>query len=201
MQPCIDPSSTPPGESVTLAKRLGTTHHLSPLLMKASRVGLKNPADLEKLAINRGLRYYDPHGDSMADPIARAESSHSPGEHAFSNEELALALLSPAAPYSQHRLRMSAAMLAAEGNKPETIALLARRERSEPIIRHIACCGITAEPENPFWSSLLQMLPQSPAPAKDILPHITRFVAMTGLNRTGKGPFMKWIRPSNPRTP
>lgn len=187
-------------ESFTLAKRMGTTHHLSPLLMKANRIGLKSPEDLEKLAIHRGLRYYDPHGDSMADSHARAESSDSTGEHAFSNEELALALLSPAAPYSQQRLRMSAAMIAAEGNKPETIALLARRERSEPIIRHIACCGVTAEPQNPFWGTLLQMLPQSPAPAKDVLPHLTRFVAMTGLSRTGKGPFMKWIRPTNPQT-
>jgi hypothetical protein len=47
---------------------MGTTHHLSPLLMKASRIGLKSPEDLEKLAIHRGLRYYDPHGDSMAYP-------------------------------------------------------------------------------------------------------------------------------------
>jgi hypothetical protein len=117
------------------------------------------------------------------------------------NEELALALISPATPYSLQRLRMSAAMIGAQGNKPETIAFLAKRERSEPIVRHIAQCGSQAEPNNPFWKKLLALLPQTPAPAIDVLPHLTRFVAMTGLTRAGKGNRMQWIRPTRTLTP
>lgn len=52
-------------EPVTLAGRLGTTAYLSALLLKAGRLGLTTPIDLERLAVSRGLRYYDSHGDSL----------------------------------------------------------------------------------------------------------------------------------------
>ena len=186
---------------MTLARRMGTTPHISPLLMKAGRLGLKKPEDLEKLAVRRGLRYYESYGDSKSLPRDQDGSSINANEDVLSNEELALALISPATPYSLQRLRMSAAMIAAQGNKPETIAFLAQRERSEPIVRHIAQCGSEAEPNNPFWNKLLELLPQTPAPAIDVLPHLTRFVAMTGLTRAGKGLRMQWIRPTKTQTP
>lgn len=184
------------GESETLAGRLGTTPHISSLLMKARRMGVRQPEDFEKLAVLRGLRYYDPRGDSMKLPPTLAETPTTTVEPAFTNEELALALLSPSAPYSLQRLRMGAAMLAAEGNRPERIASLARRERSETIVRHIGQCGMETEPQNPFWKSLLDLLPITPPPRPDALPHPTRFVAMTGLSRAGKGCLMQWIRPT-----
>ncbi len=186
---------------MTLARRMGTTPHISSLLMKAGRIGLKKPEDLEKLAVRRGLRYYDSYGDTKLLPHDQDGSSINANEDVLSNEELALALISPATPYSLQRLRMSAAMIAAQGNKPETIAFLAQRERSEPIVRHIAQCGSEAEPNNPFWNKLLALLPQTPAPAIDVLPHLTRFVAMTGLTRAGKGNRMQWIRPTKTQTP
>ncbi len=187
-------------EPETLARRLGTTPHLSPLLMKARRFGLTVPEDLEKLAVTRGLRYYDPHGDSMKGIPMLADATNMVAGCSFTNEELALALLSPAAPYSMQRLRMGAAMLAAEENRPEHIARLARLERSETIVRHIGLCGTLAEPNNSFWVTLLGRLPVSPPSRPDVLPHLTRFVAMTGLSRNGKGRFMKWIRPTPMQT-
>lgn len=186
------PAAQPPP---TLARRLGTTPHLSPLLLKAKRLGIGSPGDLERLAIRRGLRYYDSYGDSSASLARGSESENVPGRDLFTNEELAVALLSPAAPYSMQRLRMSAAMMAADGNNPETIARLARWERSESIVRHLASCGRQAEPENPFWNELLAKLPESTAHPVDRLPHFSRFVAMTGLTRSGKSTRMKWIRP------
>ena len=186
---------------MTLAQRMGTTPHISPLLMKAGRLGLKKPEDLEKLAVRRGLRYYESYGDSKSLPNDQAGSIINAKEDVLSNEELALALISPATPYSLQRLRMGAAMIAALGNKAETIAHLAKRERSESIVRHIAQCGNEAEPNNPFWKKLLRLLPQTPAPVIDALPHLTRFVAMTGLTHAGKGLRMQWIRPTNPQTP
>jgi hypothetical protein len=185
-------------ESLTLAGRLGTTAHLSALLMKARRLGLADPADLERLAISRGLRYYDSHGDSLKGEEVPVTPEFGSNER-LSNEELAVALLSPSAPYSQQRLRMGAAMLAAEGNSPESIACLARRERSEAVVRHIALCGKEVEPQNPFWDRLLSLLPASlPDPEPDVLPHSTRFVAMTGITRNGVGNLKQWIRPRSP---
>lgn len=183
--------------SSSLANRLGTTYHLSPLLMKAKRLGFTCPEDLERLAVRRGLRYYDPFGDSVAQLTKEAKLPEVPCVGTLTNEELAVALLSPANPYSMQRLRMSAAIMAADGNDPETIARLAKWERSESIVRHIASCGHQVEPSHPFWSQLLEHLPESPPHPDDKLPHHTRFVAMTGITRAGKEPLMQWIRPSN----
>lgn len=179
----------------TLANRLGTTQHLSPLLMKAKRLGLENFEDLERLAVHRGLRYYDLFGDSTTLSTGHNQPPALPSHDSFTNEELAVALLSPAAPYSMQRLRMSAAMMAADGNDPTTIARLAKWDRSEAIVRYIASCGQMAEPDNPLWSQLLAELPESTPHPHDALPHFTRFVAMTGITRAGKRPLMKWIKP------
>lgn len=46
-------------KSETLARRLGATAHVSPLLQKARRLGLATPEDLERLAVRRGCLYYD----------------------------------------------------------------------------------------------------------------------------------------------
>jgi hypothetical protein len=160
-------------------------------------MGLGQPEDLEKLAVSRGLRYYDARGDSMKNQLPVVQAIGEKSGRSFSNEELALALLSPSAPYSLLRLRMGAAMLAADGNRPESIARLARQDRSERIVRHIAQCGMEAEPRNPFWTALMDLLPLFPPMRPDALPHLTRFVAMTGLSRAGKGTSLMWIRPTH----
>lgn len=187
-------------EPVTLAERLGVTAHLSALLMKVRRMGLATPEDLERLAVSRGLRYYDIHGDSLKAQGAPRPDPGSGTDMGLSNEELAIALLSPSAPYSQLRLRMGAAMLAAEGNRPELIANLAIRERCETVVRHIASCGHEVEPDNPFWEKLLGLLPAVDSGSRtDALPHSTRFVAMTGITRSGVGNLRQWIRPRAPQ--
>jgi len=66
--------------------------------MKARRIGLKQPEDLERLAVRRGLRYYDSYGDSTTDNSIVDAPPSTIGDRSFSNEELSLALLSPAAP-------------------------------------------------------------------------------------------------------
>jgi len=116
----------------------------------------------------------------------------------FNNEELAIALLSTVLPKSQWRLRLGAAMLAAPGNSPARIANLAIQERSEQVVSYIAQCGRQVEPGNDFWVKLLALLPNPTyQPAPDVLPHITRFVAMTGVTRHGKETIMQWIRPTH----
>ena len=86
-------------------------------------------------------------------------------------------------------------MLGAEGNDPSEIARLAKMERCEPIVRYIAEAGQKFEGDNAFWPKLLALLPASDPPKSSVVPHPTRFVAMTGFTRKGPGAVVWWIRP------
>lgn len=165
--------------------KLGTTTHLSPLLRKARRLGLDAGA-LERLAIHRGCDYYHHGAPLLASPI---------GVEQFSNLELAMALLNPALRYHPQTLRLGAAMLSAEGNTPEEAARLAAMERCEAIVRYVAEAGRKFEPQNAFWTKLLELLPMTPPPKSSVVPHPTRFVAMTGITRRGVETVVEWIRP------
>jgi hypothetical protein len=186
-------------ESTKYAALLSTTEPLSPLLLKVRHLGLTKAEDLQRLAVLRGLRYYDSHGDSLKESQGCAVIPECGLEDGLTHEELAIALLSPAVPYSQQRIRIGAAMLAAEGNQPEALAVLAALALQEgciPIVHYIAQCGHDVEPANPFWDKLLELLPagnSSLLPGEP--PHPTRFVAMTGITRAGVGTIKQWIRP------
>ncbi|GDY22218.1 hypothetical protein LBMAG56_35650 [Verrucomicrobiota bacterium] len=169
----------------TLAAKLGTTARLSPLLHKAARLGL-DAEGLERLAFQRGCDYY--HDGSPLPPATVSTEQ-------LSNEELAAALLNPALRYHPQTLRIGAAMLGATGNSPEKIAWLARLERCEQVIRYIAGAGRKFEPANPFWDQLLVLLPPTAPPDSAVVPHPTRFVAMTGITRQGVGIVTWWIHP------
>jgi hypothetical protein len=168
-----------------LAKKLGTTTHLSGLLIKARRLGL-DVEGLERLAIQRGCEYYH-NGGQLPEPTV--------SERQFSNEELAIALLNPALRGNAQSLRLGAAMLAAEGNDPAEILRLARHERCESIVRYVAEAAVRVEPEAPFWRRLLEHLEHVPLPKRSAMPHATRFVEMTGIDRGNIGLKTRWIRP------
>ena len=90
---------------------------------------------------------------------------------------------------------MGAAMLGARGNDPRRIARLARMERCEDVVREVARAGSRVEPANEFWSNLLGAIPPRGSVPPGVLPHWTRFVAMTGMSREGIGLRTQWIRP------
>ena len=121
----------------------------SRLLDKARCLGLREPADLEWLAVARGCWHY--RQPEMPESVRVDESL-------FSNEELAIALLSPNQLYSPHTIRLGAAMLGAPGNSPLIIAELALGEGAGIPVRYIAKAAAQFEPENPFWDELLQKL-------------------------------------------
>jgi hypothetical protein len=177
-------------EQPTLAAKLGTTTHLSPLLHKARRLGL-GQAGLEALAVQRGCVHYSDGSEAGHAPVSERE---------FSNEELAIALLCTALPFDPHSIRCGAAMLGARGTDPSRLARLAVRERSVVPVRHVAQAGRRFEPENRFWIDLLAALPDSEPPKPGVLPHPTRFVAMTGLTRRGAGLVTEWQRPQPAKT-
>jgi len=177
--------------SSTLANRMGTSTHISPLMHKAKRLGVASPDDLEEIAIARGLRYF-----GQASGFGNGNTMDALNPENFTNGELAIALMSPSLPYSLTRLRMAGAMLGAEDVSPPEILRLARLERCETIVRHIAECAFKVEPLQPLWTTLLEHLPHLPPPPPDILPHPSRFVAMSGFDRTGRTNRMQWIRPA-----
>lgn len=175
--------------AATLGAKLGTTVHLSPLLRKARKFGL-DARGLEQLAIQRGCDYYQGDGPVL---------SRAPSVEEFSDTELALALLSPALRYHPQTLRLGAAMLGADGNVPHEIGYLAKLERCEAVVRYVAECGRRFEPANEFWTDLLKCLPAGGVPPKSaVVPHPTRFVAMTGMTRRGVENVTEWIRPIRP---
>jgi len=155
------------------------------LLGKARRAGLDG-AGLERLAIQRGCDYYS-QGELPMEPAVTTDQ--------LSNEELASALLHPELRDFPRAVRLGAAMLAAEGNDPATIARLAQVERSAAIVRYVAEAGSRFEPHNEFWRELLRLLPAAEVPASVALPHPTRFVEMTGIDRGQVGTRTRWIRP------
>jgi hypothetical protein len=173
-------------EAPTLAAKLGTTTHLSPLLRKARGLGL-DAEGLENLAIQRGCGYYQNEAPSRLNPVSVEQ---------FSNAELAIALLNPALRYHPQTLRLGAAMVSATGNLPREIARLAKMERCEALVRYVAEAGLKFEPKNSFWTELLGLLPECPPPKASVVPHPTRFVAMTGLTPRGVETVVEWIRPT-----
>lgn len=172
-------------EGPTLAEKLGTTTHLSPLLRRVERLGL-GPLELRQLAVQRGCRHYET-GHEPQIPLADRSQ--------LSDEELALALVSVGLPYEPHNLRCGAAMLSAPGNAPEHLAFMAVRERCEIPVRQIAESGRQFEPDNPFWTRLLVALPNTRPAPPGVLPHPTRYVAMTGFTRRGRERIIQWLRP------
>lgn len=185
----------------TLAKRLGAPIHHSLLLRKAGRLGLHGAPALIGLAVARGCFHYQ----GGPQPVPSSLPSHV----AFSDEELAVALLSPSLPYQPRAIRVGAQMLGSRSNQPLRLALLARRERAEKVVRHIATAGQQTEPQESFWQELLAALPTASVLRATIppgvLPHPSRFRIEAGLvpaliPASGDKPAVVWLRPLRPPT-
>src|SRR5690349_7124415 len=86
--------------------------------------------------------------------------------------------------------------LGLEALELDEIARLAVMERCEKVVRYVAEAGQRLEPNNPFWPQVLQRLPPGAPPKSGVLPHPTRFVAMTGFTRRGCETVVEWIRPT-----
>jgi hypothetical protein len=160
----------------------------SALLRKAQSLGLSLPSDLERLAILRGCDYYERDLPPRVPPL---------GQVPLTNAELAIALISPSLCPTARDIRLAAALLGASTTNAEEVAALAMQEDCVGIVRHIALSGKRFEPENPFWQILMQLLPDVKIDP-DKLPHPTRFVEMTGIDRGKVGVFTRWIRPREP---
>jgi len=160
----------------------------SPLLEEARRLGLSLPLDLERLAVARGCCYYDRDLPPRVPPL---------GNVPLSNTEITIALIAPSLHPSAREIRLAAALLGAADVRAKEVVDLANQENCADVVRYIAMCGCRFEPENPFWQTLLDLLPEVEIDT-DKLPHPTRFVEMTGIDRGKVGVFTRWIRPRQP---
>jgi len=170
-----------------LAERLGQTCHLSPLLRKleAAAQGEELSSCLMEAAVRRGAKHYQ----NTYDPPTRYPAQFD----RLANEELGIALCLAELPYDPLNIRVASDVLSAPGNELGKIILLARQERCELIVRHIAECGHRVEPDNPAWGRILSELEARDFRNTDFLPGWTRFVSMTGFTRTG-GKHVEWLR-------
>lgn len=170
----------------TLAQALGETWPVSVLGRKAARLGFPDLASLLALAASRGCRHYDRPG-RVAPP--------DPGRELLPDAELVVLLLGGGWPYSPEAVRCAAQLARAPGLDASNLAFLARRERVERVLEHIAKAGIDHDSEGrDFWSQVLAGLPSSPPIRDAILPHWSRFVSMPGRWRGREMP-VTWLKP------
>jgi hypothetical protein len=144
---------------------------------------LSVPLDLERLALARGCGSYERDLGAFARTVEGLP---------LSNAELAIALLAPSAQPTSRQIRLAAAPLRAVHESAADVATLAVDENCAGIVRYIALCGSRFEPGNPFWTDLLIALPETVID-RDHLPHPTRFVEMTGIDRGKVGTITRWI--------
>jgi hypothetical protein len=178
----IEPFKSPP-----LAKRLGDTAHVSPLLRKIcqlsgcteDRVG----EWLLKCAVRRGASHYE--RDFPADLP--------PDNSDLSNEELAVALCLGQHPYNSAFIRAAAHLLSSTHSDAPRLAKLAVMERTEPVLLHIATNAARFAPSAQPWAYLLGHLPHRLSYPPEALPHWSRFVSQTGVTPFGGGPDIKWL--------
>lgn len=155
----------------------------SAVLAKAQALGLKLPDDLQRLAVARGCKYYVVEDGPLP-----------PANLRLTNEELAVALLSPSLPPEPQDIRIAAAVLSSPDVEVPSLAALAEAEGCAGLVRYIAECGQKYEPTVTFWRELVARLQEAKIPSGP-LPHSTRFIEMTGMIRGQTGFFTHWIRP------
>jgi hypothetical protein len=135
--------------------------------------------------VMRGCDYYERDLGPRQPPL---------GEVPLTNTELAIALLIPALRPAAREIRLAAALLGSPDIRAEEVTALAVEENCADVVRYIAQSGRRFEPENLFWRALLDRLPNVRI-GTGRLPHPTRFVEMTGIDRGKVGMFTRWIRP------
>lgn len=172
----------------TLARRLGDTVHVSPLLHKVcqmsgcseDRIG----GWLLKCAVSRGASHYE-----------RDFSPDLPADHPeLTDEELGIALCLGRHPYNSTYIRAAAQLLSSPTINSTRLARLAVMERVEPVLLYIASVAARFAPEAQPWASLPRHLPQRLACPPDALPHWSRFVSQAGVVSSRGGQDIKWLQ-------
>lgn len=171
---------------VTLAQKLAMTTPVSPLLRKARRLGLQGVEALIAAAVSRGCDHYR---------STSAGGLKVPALHDLGDDELVILLLLGENAYEPMSIRCAAQLARSPRIDPVRLARLARLEKTERVLAHVARAGLEHGGEaREFWQTLVDELPGALPRPEPELPHWTRFVSMPGLQRGGVAP-TRWLVP------
>jgi len=172
----------------TLNQSLHQTSHQSSLVRKAGRLGFLDIESLIQLAVLRGCTHYQ--------NVIQGVPVHDPGQSILSNEELVALLLHGNYRYEPTAVRCAAQLIKSDLIDPERIGFLAIKERCVVPLRHIALNGKKHDSgARDFWQDILAVLGDGDEePTEGILPHVSRFMIIPGIQR-GKIQPAKWLAP------
>ena len=173
---------------VTLAEKLAMTTPVSPLLRKARRLGLRGVEAMIAVAASRGCDHYRSSSAAGVEvPV--------PSVYELGDDELVILLLLGENAYEPMAIRCAAQLARSPRIDPVRLARLARLEKTERVLAHVARAGLEHGSEaREFWQTLVDELPGALPRPEPELPHWTRFVSMPGLQRSGVAP-TRWLVP------
>lgn len=167
------------------------TTPVSPLLRKARRLGLRGVESFVSLAVARGCGHY-------ASPVSLPVGA--PGRNKLSDEELTVLLLVGENRYEPMAIRCAAQLARSSHVSIPGLARMAKMEKVERVLAHIARAGLAHDPDGAgFWQDLLDRIVAPPERDEPDLPHWTRFVSMPGRQRHGEVPAV-WLIPAHEST-
>ena len=171
----------------SLAKKLGETAHVSPLLRRVRHVSGcaedKVGDWLLKSAIERGAVHYQ---REFSDQLP-------PDNPVLSEEEIGVALCLGELTYEAARIRAAAQLLSSPHVNAPRLVRLAVMERVEPVLLHIAHVAARFAPELEPWVYLREHLSSRRSVSAGVLPHWSRFVSQTGVTAFNGGPRIDWL--------
>ena len=158
-----------------LADKLQCTVHCSLLQRKARKFGLVTIEEVIALAVERGCVHYRGTTRASTPPISREQ---------LSNTELVALLLLNQQNYSPTAIRCAAQLARSPDVTATQLAVVARKERIERQLAHIAKAGVEHDDQAvEFWQSVLHQLQFLPREREEHLPHWSRFVSSPGIQR------------------
>ena len=90
-------------------------------------------------------------------------------------------------------IRAAAQLLSGRYTDQAALAHLARTERCEPVLLHIAAAAARVAPDQEPWAFLRKHLRSRHSLRTDALPHWSRFVLQSGYTPAGRGQHIEWL--------
>lgn len=132
------------------------------------------------VAVDRGCQYYDSNFPSVKVPLAK-----------FSSEELIIYLILNSHPYTPTAIRIAAMLLGSKSIDYKKLFTIAKKERTERTLSYIIEC---AQKHADNALSNLAPLVESNL-TSEVLPHWSRFILLSGVDRNGQKIPSKWLVP------
>lgn len=160
------------GTPAPLAKRLGQTYHVSPLLMRVRRLMKEYPSGAD-CPTGWLLDVGNARGARIVNRVGKLDASFVPPSlDELSNEELIAALCQMQLPEQLQALRVAAQLISAGGLDRNRLKELMVRERLQYVLGSLAREARHVEPDHPEWLWISEVC--GGQPPKVTLLHWTR---------------------------